>query len=131
MMFKIDPKLLSSFRIAWDKMWAMAAVSSSSSSSHLTTDSANECCEYLRMIMTKKIVHARAGACLKRYGETFKEQKRTLLDFRGSLKALEGKPRVVVMLLRYYLHAVQNQYDKIVVVVFFNSCSRLLHTGKP
>jgi hypothetical protein len=86
MMFKTDALLLSSFRIAWDKMWAAFT----SSSSHLTMDS-SECCEHLRILITNKIVHARAGACLKKYGEKIKEQKRTLLDFRCSLKALDGK----------------------------------------
>ena len=44
-------------------------------------------CEYLRVALTQKIVHARSGELFKRYGAIFKSQLKTLLDFRTAFKS--------------------------------------------
>ena len=79
----IDPQLISSFNEAW-KTESADITSSDASDMEQFGDASRD---YLRVELTKKIVHARSGDLLKRYTEIFKSQLTTLLDFRAALKA--------------------------------------------
>ena len=53
------------------------------------------CCDYLRVALTKKVVHCREGVFMRQCCEQLKEVEESLMEFRPGLKALaaQGKKK--------------------------------------